>query len=146
MAKKNVKTTEVNETKAKKNKSIANCTPREFAEQLAKITDILQPYADKLKAAVPKLENGERNPMTIINYICGDDIDGTMNLCGALLFMSGEKFGNLDPETDGDGLIMLAELATSKRFVDVITTSLNIKSVFDLVASRMSPKENEESE
>lgn len=57
MAKKNVKTTEVNETKAKKNKSIANCTPREFAEQLAKITDILQPYADKLKAAVPKFQS-----------------------------------------------------------------------------------------
>lgn len=134
-------------TEVKKIKSIANCTPREFAEQLAKITDILQPYADRIKITVPELEGGKREPMALIKCVCGEDIDRTMSLCGALLFMTGEEFGNLDPEKDGiDGLVELTQLATSKRFVDVITTTLNIKSVFDLVTSRMSPKKSEESE
>lgn len=148
MKKQNTSTKKQNASvEEKKFKTIANCTPREFAEQLGKITNILQPYADNLKTAVPKLESGERNPLDIINYICGDNIDDTMEICGALLFMTGEEFANLDPEKDEiDGVVALAQLTTSKRFVDVITTTLNIKSVFDLITSRMSPKKSEESE
>lgn len=110
-------------------KTIANCSPREFAAQTFKIADKVKKYADNLK----KLREGDENKdlFTTINFICNDNIDDTMEICGALCFMSGEEFANLEPDEngDGDGILALVDIANSKRCIRFFTTLLQISKL-----------------
>lgn len=106
-------------------KTIANCTPKEFAAQTFKITNRIKNYADGIKRAkeeIAKENGGKVGIFEIISYICGDDIDETMDICGALCFMSGKEFANLDPENgDEDGIAALADIVASKRCASFFT-------------------------
>ena len=113
-------------------KTLANCTPREFAVQTAKIANRVRRYSDGIKKIKEKFADGENHEdvFEIINYICDDNIDETMDLCGEMCFMSGEEFGNLDPEED-DGIAALVEMLNSKRCVRFFTTVLGLKNLID---------------
>ncbi len=108
-------------------KTIANCTPKEFAAQAVKITDKIKSYADglkKFKEQITKATKSQNNGgiFDMISYICGDNVDETMDLCGMLCFMTGEEFANLNPESgDEDGIAALADIVSSKRCVSFFT-------------------------
>lgn len=119
--------TEIMETTPRRIKTLANCTPKEFAEQTAKISNIVKKYVAGIKAAKEAVANGESDVFSIVNYICGDNIDDTMNICGALLFMSGEKFANLDVENgDVDGVVEIAEMVNSDRVMRFFISALKL--------------------
>lgn len=110
-------------------KTLANCTPREFAMQTAKMTGIIKKYASGIKALKEAAAEGESNILNIINYICGDNVDDTMEICGALLFMSGDEFANLDPEKDGiDGISEILTMTNSKRVTDFFISVVKLSS------------------
>lgn len=120
-------TEEVEKVVPRCKKTLANCTPKEFAEQTAKISDIVKKYTAGIKAAKEAVANGESDVFSIVNYICGDNIDDTMNICGALLFMSGEKFANLDVENgDVDGVVEIAEMVNSDRVMRFFISALKL--------------------
>lgn len=119
--------TEIMETTPRRIKTLANCTPKEFAVQTAKISGIVKKYTAGIKAAKEAVANGESDVFSIVNYICGDNIDDTMNICGALLFMSGEEFANLDVENgDVDGVVEIAEMVNSDRVMRFFISALKL--------------------
>lgn len=108
-------------------KTLANCTPKEFATQTAKISSIVKKYTAGIKAAKEAVANGESDVFSIVNYICGDNIDDTMNICGALLFMTGEEFANLDVENgDVDGIAELTEMINSERVMRFFMSAIKL--------------------
>lgn len=116
-------------TSPRRIKTLANCTPREFAMQTAKISGIIKKYVSGIKTIKEATAEGESNIINIINYICGDNVDDTMEICGALLFMSGEKFANLDPEKDGiDGISEILVMTNSKRVTDFFISVVKLNS------------------
>lgn len=120
-------TEEVEKVVPRCKKTLANCTPKEFAEQTAKISNIVKKYVAGIKVAKEAVANGESDVFSIVNYICGDNIDDTMNICGALLFMSGEKFANLDVENgDVDGVVEIAEMVNSDRVMRFFISALKL--------------------
>lgn len=73
-------------------KTIANCTPKEFAAQTFKITNKIKNYADGIKRAkeeMAKENSGKVGIFEIISYICGDDVDETSTSARYCL----ERFG-----------------------------------------------------
>lgn len=111
-------------------KTLANCTPREFAVQTAKISAIVKKYTAGIKAAKEAVANGESDVFSIVNYICGDNIDDTMNICGALLFMTGEEFANLDVENgDVDGIAELTEMINSERVMRFFMSAIKLSRI-----------------
>ena len=115
-------------------KTLANCTPREFATQTWKISNRLKKYVENIKKVKERFEGGEKyeDVFEVIKYICNDDIDETMELCGEMLFMTGEKFGNLDPENgDEDGVAALVEIVNSPRCIRFFTTIISLKRYID---------------
>ena len=110
-------------------KTIANCTPKEFATQTVKITERIKKYADGIKKIKEASENENNDIFSIISYICDGNVDETMEICGALCFMSGEEFANLEPDENGDndGIFALSEIARSKRCLGFFTTVLQIR-------------------
>lgn len=110
-------------------KTLANCNSKEFAAQTYKIAQKLKEYSDGIKKLKEAAEGGETDLFSVISYICGDNIDDTMELCGTFCFMSGEEFAALDPESeDGeDGILALVDIANSKRCVRFFTTALQIQ-------------------
>lgn len=127
-----METTETTKEEAEKviprcKKTLANCTPREFAVQTAKISAIVKKYTAGIKAAKEAVANGESDVFSIVNYICGDNIDDTMNICGALLFMTGEEFANLDVENgDVDGIAELTEMINSERVMRFFMSAIKL--------------------
>lgn len=122
-------TEEVEKVVPRCKKTLANCTPKEFAMQTAKISGIIKKYASGIKAIKEATAEGESNILNIINYICGDNIDDTMEICGALLFMTGEEFANLDPEKDGiDGISEILTMTNSKRVTDFFISVVKLSS------------------
>ena len=125
----NTEIMETTETTPRRIKTLANCTPREFAMQTAKISGIIKKYASGIKALKEAAAEGESNILSIINYICGDNVDDTMEICGALLFMTGEEFANLDPEKDGiDGISEILTMTNSKRVTDFFISVVKLSS------------------
>lgn len=116
-------------------KTIANCTPKEFAVQTVKITERVKKYADGIKKLKEATEDGKTDIFSIVSYICDGNVDETMEICGALCFMSGEEFANLEPDEDGenDGIYALAEIAKSKRCIGFFTTVLQIRNITKLL-------------
>lgn len=117
----------------KKIKTIANCTSKEFAVQTAKIAQKVKKYADKVKDYMDELkkngdgEKGVGNALEVLSYICGGNIDDTMEICGDICFMTGEEFANLDPENgDPDGISAVVEVFRSNRCMGFFTTALSI--------------------
>ena len=84
-------------------KTLANCTPKEFAVQTLKIADRIKKYYGGIERIKEKFSGNKNtdseNIFEILKYICDDNIEETMSLCGELCFMDGEKFANLDPLT-----------------------------------------------
>lgn len=116
-------------------KTLANCTPKEFAEQTAKISSIVKKYVAGIKVAKIAVANGESDVFSIVNYICGDNIDDTMNICGALLFMSGEKFANLDVENgDVDGIAELTEMINSERVMRFFMSAIKLSRITKMLS------------
>lgn len=115
-------------------KTLANCTPREFAVQTAKIAARVRKYTDGIKKIKEKFSAEEKHEdiFEIINYICDGNIDETMALCGEMCFKTGEEFGGLDPEQgDEDGIAALVEMLNSPRCVRFFTTVLGLKNLID---------------
>lgn len=122
-------TEEVEKVVPRCKKTLANCTPKEFAVQTAKISGIVKKYTAGIKAAKEAVANGESDVFSIVNYICGDNIDDTMNICGALLFMTGEEFANLDVENgDVDGVAELTEIINSERVIRFFISAIKLSS------------------
>lgn len=123
------------ETKPRELKTLANCTPREFATQCYKLSGIVKKYYKNILALREKAKekedaDEENDVFSIIQYICDGNLDDTMEICGALCFMSGEEFGNLDPMNgDPDGICAVMELIDCKRVVDFFTTILKFKNI-----------------
>lgn len=117
-------------------KTLANCTPKEFAVQTLKIANRIKNYysgIERIKEKFKDVEDvGHENIFETINYICGDNIDETMALCGELCFMDGEKFGALDPSNgDEDGIEALVTIFNCKRVISFFTTALGLKKLID---------------
>lgn len=110
-------------------KTIANCSPKEFAAQTFKIADKVKKYADNIKAL--REDEEKRDIFSAISFICNDNIDDTMDICGALCFMTGEEFAALEPDEDGegDGILALVDIANSKRCIRFFTTLLQISKL-----------------
>lgn len=116
-------------------KTLANCTPKEFAVQTAKISAIVKKYTAGIKAAKEAVANGESDVFSIVNYICGDNIDDTMNICGALLFMTGEEFANLDVENgDVDGIAELTEMINSERVMRFFMSAIKLSRITKMLS------------
>ena len=97
--------------------------------QTAKISGIVKKYTAGIKAAKETVANGESDVFSIVNYICGDNIDDTMEICGALLFMSGDEFANLDVENgDVDGVAELTEIINSERVIRFFISAIKLSS------------------
>lgn len=112
-------------------KTLANCTPKEFAAQTLKIANRIKKYYGGIERIKEKFKNIEKkeneNIFEIINYICADNIDETMEICGEICFMTGEQFANLDPENgDEDGIEILLSIFNCKRVVRFFTTALGL--------------------
>lgn len=106
-------------------KTIANCNPREFAAQTAKLASSVKKYADNLKSF--KNESGETDLFSMVSSICGGNIDDTMEICGAMCFMTGEEFANLDcSNEENDGILALIDVINSKRCIRFFTTLLQL--------------------
>lgn len=128
-------------------KTLANCTPKEFAVQTLKIANRIKKYyggIERIKEKFGVNENTDANQnddtkiidneciFEVLNYICGDNIDETMSLCGELCFMDGEKFGSLDPSNgDEDGIEALVTIFNCKRVISFFTTALGLKKLID---------------
>lgn len=117
-------------------KTLANCTPKEFAVQTLKITNRIKKYyggIERIKEKFNQTENTDNESIfEILNYICGDNIDETMCLCGELCFMDGEEFANLDPSNgDEDGIEALVTIFHCKRVISFFTTALQLKKFID---------------
>lgn len=113
-------------------KTLANCTSKEFATQTWKISNRIRKYADNIKDIKAKFTENHEDIFEIIKYVCNDNIDETMALCGELCFMDGETFGNLDPSAgDEDGIAALVEIFNSPRCVRFFTTSLGLKKLIE---------------
>lgn len=113
-------------------KTLANCTPKEFAVQTLKIADRVKKYYGGIERIREKLnsDTDSGNIFEILKYICGDNIDETMSLCGELCFMDGEKFADLDPlNGDEDGIEILVTIFNSKRVISFFTTLLNLQKI-----------------
>jgi hypothetical protein len=111
-------------------KTIANCTPKEFAVQTLKIANRIKTYADGIKKLKESAENGESDIFAIINYVCDGNVDETMEICGALCFMTGDEFANLNPENgDEDGILALVDIANSARCVRFFITLLQLEKL-----------------
>lgn len=111
-------------------KTLANCTPKEFAVQTVKISNKIKKYADGIKKLRESTEDSEIDVFSAISYICDGNIDETMEICGALCFMSGEDFAKLDPENgDEDGILALVDIANSKRCIRFFSTLLQLQKL-----------------
>jgi hypothetical protein len=97
--------------------------------QTVKITERVKKYADGIKKLKEATEEGKSSIFSIVSYICDGNVDETMEICGALCFMSGEEFANLEPDENGDndGIYALAEITRSKRCLSFFTTLLQIQ-------------------
>lgn len=108
-------------------KTLANCTPKEFAVQTAKIANKIKKYSDGIKKLKETSESGSLDLLSTISYICEGNIADTMEICGAMCFMSGDEYAALNPENgDEDGIAMLTEIASSKRCIRFFTTALQL--------------------
>lgn len=116
-------------------KTLANCTNKEFLTQIYKLTERIKSYADGIKKIKEAQELDDKSPLNIISYICGDNIDETMEILGAMCFMSGEEFANLDPTAEGgeDGIAAISEIFSSQRCMSFFTTALKLKSIYELL-------------
>lgn len=128
-------------------KTLANCTPKEFAVQSAKIAATVRRYADgirEIRKKLPKLpENasaedirnaGIENFFDILNWCMDTNADGTMELCGAVCFMSGEKFANLDPENgEEDGICAVLDVLKSERAMRFFSTLLRMNGFIKML-------------
>ena len=122
-------------------KTLANCTPKEFAVQTAKIAATVRRYADGVRAIrqkLPKLQDNASaedirnasvdNFMDILSWCMDINADGTMELCGAVCFMSGEEFANLDPAEGEDGIAAVLEVLCSDRALRFFAALLRVNS------------------
>lgn len=110
-------------------KTLANCTPKEFAVQTLKLTNKIKKYTDGIKKIKECIADGEKEIFEIISYVCDGNIDETMEICGMCCFMSGEDFANLDPENGEDGILALVEIINSARCIRFFTTLLQLQKL-----------------
>lgn len=117
----------------KKIKTLANCTSKEFLVQTGKIAQKVNKYAGKIKEYMDNLtESGEEvskigNALEILSFICGGNIDDTMELCGDICFMSGDEFASLDPTNgDPDGISAIVDMFKSERCIGFFMSALSI--------------------
>lgn len=109
-------------------KTLANCTPKEFAVQTVKIAETVRKYVDglrEIRSKLPKLpENataddirklGTENFFGILQWCLDTNAEGTMALCGAVCFMSGEDFADMDPASGEDGITAVLDVLSSER-------------------------------
>lgn len=116
-------------------KTLANCTPKEFAVQTVKLSKRISSYSDGIKRIKEKFSDSEdsenvgntESAFEILSYICGDNIDETMEICGLLCFMTGDEFSSLDVSNgDPDGISALVEIFQSQRCISFFTTLFQI--------------------
>lgn len=111
-------------------KTIANCTPKEFAIQTARIATTLRKYVENVKAFMESNSIDSNDVFGMVTAICNGNVDDAMEICGALCCMEGEKFANLDIENgDEDGIVALTTVVTSKRFIRFFITCRELSRV-----------------
>lgn len=116
-------------------KTLANCTTKEFFSQAYKLSERIKGYTDGIKRIKEAKDLEDKSAFNIINYICGENIDETMEICGALCFMTGEEFANLDPtaEDGADGIVAISEIFASQRCMSFFITALKLKNIYDML-------------
>lgn len=134
-------------------KTLANCTPKEFAVQTAKIAASVRKYADGIRMIRQKLPKppeaprkdasedeltayaeqvrnaGIDNFMEILSWCMETNADATMELCGAVCFMDGEAFADLDPADGEDGIAAVLDVLCSERALRFFTTLLRMNGI-----------------
>jgi len=130
-------------------KTLANCSSIEFFSQTKKISGILKEYVDdisKLRKAADDINSGT-NVFSVIDYIFGDNIDKTMEVCGALCFKTGKEFAALSPENgDDDGIVAINEIIRSQRCISFFSTCINLKAIATQLGLMPTSKKSESSE
>lgn len=116
-------------------KTLANCKTKEFFTQAYKLSERIKGYADGIKKIKEATQLEDRSPFSVISYICGDNLDETMEICGAMCFMSGEEFAALDPTAEGgeDGIAAISEIFASKRCMSFFITALKLKNIYEML-------------
>ncbi len=116
-------------------KTMANCTTIEFFKQCNVILERIKSYSEGLKRLKEVQGLEDKSPFNVISYICGENLDETMEICGALCFMSGEEFANLDPtkEDGADGIAALAEIFGSERVMSFFISAFKMKKLYDML-------------
>lgn len=116
-------------------KTLANCNSKDFLVQTYKIGKKIKKYSDGIKKITEQFQKKDdsknaENIFKVLSYICEENIDDTMELCGELCFMTGEEFAALDPEKgDEDGIIALTKIFNSERCINFFTSALQIGKV-----------------
>ena len=106
---------------------------KEFFGQMYKLSERIKNYADGVKKLKEAQNLEDKSPLNVISYICGENIDETMEICGALCFMTGEEFANLDPENGEDGIVAISEIFSSQRCMSFFITALKLKNIYDML-------------
>lgn len=114
-------------------KTLANCTTIEFIKQCNALVDRVKSYSDGIKKIKEAQALEDKAPLNVISYICGDNLNETMEICGAMCFMSGNDFANLDPQKSEDGIVALAEIFSSERVMSFFTTALRLRSIYNML-------------
>ncbi len=111
-------------------KTLANCTPREFASQTLKIANKIKKYKSGLEKAKNAVEDGENNFFAIMNYVLGDNVDETMGICADLCFMTPDEFANLKAEGENgiDGIALVLTIVNTPRVESFFTTLFKLKT------------------
>lgn len=116
-------------------KTMANCTTIEFFKQCNVIMERIKSYGEGIKRIKEAQDLEDKSPLNVISYICGENLNETMELCGALCFMSGEEFANLDPTKEGgeDGIAAISEIFSSERVMSFFISAFKMKKLYDML-------------
>ena len=115
-------------------KTLANCNNGEFLSQMYKIISRIKGYADGIKLLKESAELAEnKDAFSIISYICNDNFEETMEICGAMCFMTGKEFAELDPANGEDGITEIAKIFSSERCMNFFISALKLKKYYEML-------------
>ena len=93
-------------------------------------TDVVDTaYGLRYKKANAILREDIDNFMEILSWCMETNADATMELCGAVCFMDGETFANLDPADGEDGIAAVLDVLCSERALRFFTTLLRMNGI-----------------
>lgn len=114
-------------------KTIANCTTGEFIKQIYTLSEKIKKYADNIKKLKADNIGDTTQAFSLIKAICNDNIEDTFEICGAMCFMSGEEFANLDPAQGDDGVVAISQILGSERCINFFMSALKMKNIYSML-------------